>query len=66
MYNFDEIIERHGTDSLKYDLAAKRGMPADILPFWVADMDFKSPPEILEALSERIHHGVFGYSDTPR
>jgi len=64
MYNFDEIIERHGTDSLKYDLAAKRGMPADILPFWVADMDFKSPPEILEALSERIHHGVFGYSDT--
>jgi len=64
MYNFDEIIDRHGTNSLKYDLAAKKGMPGDILPFWVADMDFKSPPEVLEALSKRIQHGIFGYSDT--
>ena len=64
MYNFDEIIERRGTNSLKYDFAVKRGMPADILPFWVADMDFKSPPEVLEALSQRIQHGIFGYSDT--
>jgi len=63
-YNFDEIIERHGTDSLKYDLAVKRGMPGDILPFWVADMDFKSPPEVLDALSRRIRHGIFGYSHT--
>lgn len=39
-------------------------MPADVLPFWVADMDFKSPPEIIEALSERVKHGIFGYSDT--
>ncbi|HHW47355.1 MAG TPA: pyridoxal phosphate-dependent aminotransferase [Clostridiaceae bacterium] len=64
MYNFDEIIERRGTSSLKYDLAVKKGMPRNILPFWVADMDFKSPPEVLEALSRRIHHGIFGYSDT--
>jgi cystathionine beta-lyase len=64
MYNFDEIIERRGTNSLKYDIAAKRGMPGDILPFWVADMDFKAPPEVLEALTRRIQHGVFGYSDT--
>ena len=62
-YIFDEIIERHGTNSLKYDLASKRGMPDGILPFWVADMDFKSPPEVLEALSERVQHGIFGYSD---
>jgi len=64
MYDFDEIFDRHGTYSLKYDLAAKRGLPEDILPFWVADMDFKSPPEVLKALSRRIQHGVFGYSDT--
>ncbi|HHY81461.1 MAG TPA: pyridoxal phosphate-dependent aminotransferase [Clostridiales bacterium] len=64
MYNFDEIIERHGTNSIKYDLAAKKGMPEDILPFWVADMDFKSPPEVLKALSQRVNHGIFGYSDT--
>jgi len=64
VYNFDEIIERHGTGSLKYDLTSKMGMPKDILPFWVADMDFKSPPEVLEVLSQRIRHGIFGYSDT--
>lgn len=64
MYNFDEIVERRGTGSLKYDLASKRRMPEDILPFWVADMDFKSPPAVLQALSERILHGIFGYSDT--
>lgn len=64
MYNFDEITERHGTGSLKYDLASKRGMPDDTLPFWVADMDFKSPPEVLQALSQRIDHGIFGYSDS--
>ena len=64
MYNFDEIIDRRGTASIKYDLASKKGLPEDILPFWVADMDFKSPPEVLEALSQRIYHGIFGYSDT--
>jgi len=64
MYNFDEVIGRRGTGSLKYDLAVKRGMPEDVIPFWVADMDFKSPPEVLGALSERIDHGIFGYSDT--
>jgi len=64
MYDFDEVINRYGTNSLKYDLAVKKGMPHDILPFWVADMDFKSPPEVLDVLSQRINHGIFGYSDT--
>lgn len=64
MPNFDEIIERRGTYSLKYDFPTKQGLPEDILPFWVADMDFKSPPAVLEALSHRIHHGIFGYSDS--
>lgn len=62
-YNFDEIIPRRGTDSLKYDFAERRGKPADILPLWVADMDFRSPPEVLEALEARCRHGIFGYSD---
>ncbi|MEM1485975.1 MalY/PatB family protein [Oscillospiraceae bacterium PP1C4] len=63
MFDFDEVIDRRGTNSLKYDFASKRGKPEDILPLWVADMDFQSPPAVLEALSQRIQHGVFGYSD---
>lgn len=62
-YSFDKIIDRRGTDSLKYDFAAKRGMPEDILPLWVADMDFQAPPEVLEVLVEKSRHGIFGYSD---
>jgi cystathionine beta-lyase len=57
------VIDRRGTDSVKYDLAPKRGKPADILPLWVADMDFQSPPEVLRALAEKSSHGIFGYSD---
>ena len=63
-YSFDKIIERRGTDSLKYDFAARRGMPEDILPLWVADMDFQAPPEVLEVLAEKSCHGIFGYSDS--
>lgn len=63
MFDFDVVIDRYGTHSLKYDFARKRGKPDDVLPFWVADMDFSSPPDVLEALSKRIQHGVFGYSD---
>ncbi|HOQ07483.1 MAG TPA: MalY/PatB family protein [Clostridiales bacterium] len=62
-YSFDNIIDRRGTDSLKYDLASKRGMPEDIIPLWVADMDFPAPPEVLDALVEKSRHGIFGYSD---
>lgn len=62
-YDFDRIIERRGTDSLKFDYAKKRGRPEDILPLWVADMDFPAPPEVLSALRERVDHGIFGYSD---
>ena len=62
-YLFDQIIDRRGTDSLKYDYAVKRGRPIDVLPFWVADMDFKAPEEVLLALSEKVRHGIFGYSD---
>ena len=46
-YDFDKIIDRTNTNSLKYDFAAERGMPVDLLPFWVADMDFKAPPQVM-------------------
>ncbi|RBP64470.1 cystathionine beta-lyase [Alkalibaculum bacchi] len=63
-YNFDEIIDRKNTNSLKYDFAVERGKPEDILPLWVADMDFRVPPAVAEALVKSSEHGIFGYSDT--
>lgn len=61
-YNFDEIIDRKNTNCLKYDFAVERGRPENVLPFWVADMDFRTPPEVVEALIKRVEHGIFGYS----
>ncbi|WP_444658098.1 MalY/PatB family protein [Caproiciproducens sp. R2] len=61
---FDQIIERKGTNSLKYDFAAERGKPEDVLPLWVADMDFKTSPFIIEALQKVAGHGIFGYSES--
>lgn len=60
-YNFDEIVNRKGTHSIKWDAAPS----GDVLPLWVADMDFKTAPVIAEALLERVQHGVFGYTGTP-
>ncbi len=62
-FDFDEIIDRRGTNSLKYDFARERGMPEDLLPLWVADMDFRAPQEILDAITARVAHGIFGYSE---
>jgi cystathionine beta-lyase len=61
-YDFDRVIDRHNTNSVKYDLAGQNGIPADALPLWVADMDFPAPDGVLEALHGRIDHGIFGYS----
>jgi len=58
MYDFDEIIERRGTNSCKWDEVKAN----EALPMWVADMDFKSPPEVIAALEDRVRHGVFGYA----
>lgn len=63
-YNFNEIIDRKGTDSLKYDFAVERGLPKDVLPLWVADMDFPVEDHIKEALIKASEHAIFGYSDT--
>lgn len=60
-YNFDEIIPRRNTNSYKWDSATD----ADILPMWVADMDFRTAPAIIHALQQRIEHGIFGYTRVP-
>lgn len=57
-YDFDTVPDRRGTDSQKWQKYGGR----DVLPMWVADMDFRSPPAIIEALRERVEHGVFGYA----
>ncbi len=59
MYNFDKITDRRGTASLKWDIRE------NVLPMWVADMDFETAPEITEAIRKRADHGVFGYSIIP-
>lgn len=61
--HFDEVIPRKGTDCLKYDFALRRGMPEDVLPLWVADMDFKTSSYIEDAVIERTKHAIFGYSE---
>jgi cysteine-S-conjugate beta-lyase len=58
MFDFDGVIDRRGTQSLKWDKYGDK----DILPLWVADTDFKAAPAIIDALHQRIDHGVFGYS----
>ena len=62
--NFDEIIDRRDTDCLKYDFAVRRGKPKDVLPLWVADMDFKTSSLVLDEIQKRTEHGIFGYTET--
>ena len=62
-FDFDQIIDRSGTNSVKYNLAGF-GRTADVLPLWVADMDFPAPPCVQHALHQRIDHGIYGYSNT--
>jgi cystathionine beta-lyase len=60
-YDFNEIIPRRGSNSYKWDSAKEE----DILPMWVADMDFRTAPPVIEALERRVRHGVFGYTKVP-
>lgn len=60
-YNFDEIIPRRGTNSYKWDSSGD----ADVLPMWVADMDFRTALPVVEALKKRVEHGIFGYVRVP-
>ena len=59
MFDFDEIIDRRGTGSLKWNVAEGE------LPMWVADMDFRTAPCVTDAIRKRLDHGIFGYSETP-
>ncbi|MDR2091567.1 MAG: pyridoxal phosphate-dependent aminotransferase [Clostridiales bacterium] len=66
IYNFDKVVDRRNTGSLKYDCAAERGMPDGLIPLWVADMDFPTADEIVRELTDRAAHGIFGYSEPYR
>ncbi|MCL2231094.1 MAG: pyridoxal phosphate-dependent aminotransferase [Treponema sp.] len=61
-FDFDTIIERKNTNAIKYD-PISRGKPQDVLPLWVADMDFSAPPCVEEAITKRAMHGIYGYSE---
>ena len=60
-FNFDEIVDRRGTHSVKWDQCPSD----DVIPMWIADMDFKAAPCIMDALKQRLEHGVFGYANVP-
>ncbi|MCC8144271.1 MAG: PatB family C-S lyase [Tannerellaceae bacterium] len=65
LYNFDEIIDRHGTNCLKVDGLKERFGNEKLIPLWVADMDFRTPDFIVNALKKRLEHPVFGYTMAP-
>jgi cystathionine beta-lyase len=60
-FGFDTVIDRCDTGSHKWD----KYHGTDVIPLWVADMDFRSPPAVIAALQERAAHGVFGYANPP-
>jgi cystathionine beta-lyase len=64
-YNFDQVIDRRGTGALKLDVLQERYGDANLLPLWVADMDFETPQFITDALKERLQHSLFGYTVEP-
>ncbi|MCR4426292.1 MAG: PatB family C-S lyase [Firmicutes bacterium] len=65
VYDFDQVLDRRNTSSMKWDGVVHRFGRADILPLWVADMDFKAPQPVIDAIAERARHGVYGYTDIP-
>ena len=64
-YNFDEVIDREGSNDLKHSVLQQRYGRADLLPLWVADMDFATPPFVVDALRRRVEHPIYGYTATP-
>ncbi len=62
-YDFDRLYDRRNTDSIKWDFGLERKGRDDLLPLWVADMDFRLPDEVLEDIKARVDHGIFGYTD---
>ena len=64
-YDFDKIIDRSGTNALKYSVLKERYGRDDLIPLWVADLDFETPDFITDALRKRLEHSLFGYTATP-
>ena len=64
-YNFDELIDRRGTDALKLEALLPRWGREDLIPMWVADMDFRTPPFIVEVIKKRIECEILGYTEKP-
>ena len=62
--NFDRVVDRRNTRCLKFDFAVKRGYPEDVLPLWVADMDFRTSSYVEDALAELTRHNIYGYTNT--
>lgn len=62
-YDFDKLIDRRNTNSLKWDFFAERGMPDGLLSMWVADMDFSTPQEVIDDIQRAVSHGIFGYTE---
>lgn len=60
-YDFDQIIDRSNTNSIKVEAVEEVFGSKDVIPLWVADMDFLSPPEVTKAMKRRVEHGIFGY-----
>lgn len=63
MYDFDKVIDRKGTSSIKWNVQYDFGQKDGLLPFWIADTDFATEPKIIEALQKRLEHPIFGYAD---
>jgi cystathionine beta-lyase len=64
-YDFNRVVDRHGTSSVKWDYEQEYAGSTGLLPLWVADMDFPAAPPILEAIQRRVDHGIFGYVREP-
>ena len=65
LYNFDKIVDRKGTGALKLELRQKAFGRTDLLPLWIADMDFETPAFIIDAMRKRLEHPIFGYTAMP-
>ncbi len=65
-YNFDKEVNRRGSGAIKYDALQERYGNADLMPLWVADMDFETPDFVVDALKKRMEHPVFGYTSEPK
>ena len=64
-YNFDKVYDRMGSDSIKWEKQLKFGVPSGLTPFWIADTDFATLPQAVEAMRARLEHPIFGYTFTP-